>query len=407
LHSSPIKALSFGLLEDVRRIELAPTEESTMRVHIIGGGIMGLSTALVLNQSGHRVTLFEQGPIPNPAGSSVDDHRLIRHPYGSMAGYGRLVNAAFDAWEHTWTALGRRFYHATGTIILAREDTGWAEASLAEMDLLGIENRRLDARALQALAPMLRTNGDTLAAHVESGGVLFADKIVSALATHLLMQGVVIHTNTPVVDIDPVRGTLVTGDGQQSRADIIVVAAGPWVRALRPETRVKASRQVVIHLEGLQAEQRAWASAPMVLDIHAEGGIYVVPPVAGTPLKVGDHSFSLKGYPDDDREPKKSEIDAIFEACRSRFVDLDNYTVTGAKTCFYTVQRDECFVLERQDKMVMMSGFSGHGFKFGALMGRLAAGVTTNRADAGVIRDLAAGRITDITEIERVVQLCY
>lgn len=378
-----------------------------MRIHIIGGGIMGLSTALALNQAGHRVTLFEQGPIPNPAGSSVDDHRLIRHPYGSMTGYGRLINAAFDAWEHTWLALGRSFYHATGTIILASGDTGWAEASLAEMDLLGIENRRLDARALQTLAPMLRTQDDTLAAHVDSGGVLFADKIVSALATHLLMQGVVIHTNTPVVDIDPVRGTLITGDGQQLRADVIVVAAGPWIRALRPETRVKASRQVVIHLEGSQAEQRAWACAPMVLDIHAEGGIYVVPPVAGTALKVGDHSFGLKGYPDDDREPTKPEIDALFEACRPRFVDLDNYTVTGAKTCFYTVQRDERFMLERQDKMMLMSGFSGHGFKFGALMGRLAAAVTTNRADADVVCDLAAGRITDITEIERVVALCY
>lgn len=377
-----------------------------MRINVVGGGIMGLSTALALHGSGHRVTLFEQGPIPNPLGSSVDDHRLIRHPYGPMSGYARLIDPAFAAWERTWAALGRSLYHPTGTLILARDDTSWAEASMADMEALGIESRMLDAEGLQSLAPMLQSDDETLVAHVDSGGVLLADQIVAALGTHLLMSGVAMRTHTPVVDIDPVRGSMVTGDGERLRADAIVVTAGPWVRALCPDTRVKPSRQVVIHLEGPPSLQAAWKQAPMVLDIHGEGGIYVVPPVAGTPLKVGDHSFSRKGYPDDDREPTTAETEALFEACRSRFVDLDQYKITGAKTCFYTVAAEERFVLEQRDKMVLMSGFSGHGFKFGALMGHLAAAVATKKADPGSIQSLAAGEISDRAEIERLTGLC-
>ena len=377
-----------------------------MRINVVGGGIMGLSTAMALHRSGHRVTLFEQGPIPNPLGSSVDDHRLIRHAYGPMSGYARLINPAFAAWDRTWATLGRSFYHPTGTLILAREDTSWAEASVAEMAALGVDFRMLDHKALHSLAPMLQSNGEALVAHVDSGGVLLADQIVAALGTHLLMNGVTIRTHTPVVDIDPVRGTLVTGGGERLRSDAIVVTAGPWVRALCPEVRGKPRRQVVIHLEGPPPLQAAWGRAPMVLDIHGDGGIYVVPPVAGTPLKVGDHSFSRKGYPDDDREPRAAEIEALFEACRCRFVDLDQYKIIGAKTCFYTVAAEERFVLEQRDRLVMMSGFSGHGFKFGALMGHLAAAVATKKADPESIRSLAAGEISDLEEIERLTGQC-
>ena len=377
-----------------------------MRINVVGGGIMGLSTALALVESGHRVTLFEQGPIPNPLGSSVDHHRLIRHPYGQLTGYARLIDPALEAWARTWAALGRSFYHPTGTLILARDDTTWAESSLEEMAVQGIKSERLDPVRLHALAPMLKADDVRVAALVSSGGVLLADQIVAALASHLLMRGVTMRTNTPVVEIDPVRGSVVTGDGERLRADVIVVAAGPWVRDLRPDARVKPSRQVVITLQAPAEHQAAWTHAPMVLDIHGDRGIYVVPPVAGTPLKVGDHSFSRKGHPDTDRVPTEAEVNTLFEACRARFADLDSYTFTGAKTCFYTVSAEERFVLERSDKMVVMSGFSGHGFKFGALMGRLAARLATQSDDHDRIQTLAAGALTDAEEIEQITRPC-
>ena len=377
-----------------------------MKIIVVGGGIMGLSTALDLHTAGHRVTLLEQGPIPNPLGSSVDDHRLIRHPYGPMTGYAKMINPAFAAWEQTWAALGRSLYQPTGTLILARDDTTWAEASLSDMAELGIATQMLDDKKLHEMAPMLQNIKDTFAAYVDSGGVLLADQIVAALGTHLLMNGVAMRTNTPVVDIDPVRGNVFTADGERMSANAIVVTAGPWVRELCPEAKVKPSRQVVIHLEASPTVQTAWTQSPMVLDIHGQGGIYVVPPVAGTPLKVGDHSFSRKGHPDKDREPKEKEINALFEACRTRFENLDQYKVTGAKTCFYTVTQDERFVMEQKDKMVVMTGFSGHGFKFGALMGHLAAAVATKKADPDTIRSLAAGEITDIEEITRLTNDC-
>ena len=57
-----------------------------MKAIVVGGGIMGLATAWALAREGHAVELFEQGPLPNPLASSMDEHRLIRHPYGDQRG---------------------------------------------------------------------------------------------------------------------------------------------------------------------------------------------------------------------------------------------------------------------------------------------------------------------------------
>jgi NADPH-dependent 2,4-dienoyl-CoA reductase/sulfur reductase-like enzyme len=61
------------------------------QILIVGGGIAGLLTAWALARRGVAVTVFEQGPLPNPHSSSFDEHRIIRHAYGAMEGYARLM----------------------------------------------------------------------------------------------------------------------------------------------------------------------------------------------------------------------------------------------------------------------------------------------------------------------------
>jgi len=75
---------------------------------ILGAGIMGLCSAWALNRAGWQVRVLDQAPIPNPRGASVDQHRLIRHAYGAQAGYMRMIDPAFQAWEMIWAARGEQ-----------------------------------------------------------------------------------------------------------------------------------------------------------------------------------------------------------------------------------------------------------------------------------------------------------
>lgn len=72
---------------------------SSLRITILGAGIVGLSLARSLSARRARVAVLEQGGIPKPAGASCYQHRLIRFQYGAPSGYARMVAEAFPGWE--------------------------------------------------------------------------------------------------------------------------------------------------------------------------------------------------------------------------------------------------------------------------------------------------------------------
>ncbi|TCH98869.1 FAD-dependent oxidoreductase [Roseococcus sp. SYP-B2431] len=338
---------------------------------VLGAGIMGLCTAWGLLREGYSVRVVDQAPPPNPRGSSVDHHRLIRHAYGAQAGYMRMVDSAYAAWDELWADLGEVLHVPTGVLAIDEAGGEWLRESRAALRAEGRAVTDLSAPEVTARFPYLAGDGIAGAFWCPEGGVLLAERIVAALARHVVARGAVIET-ARAVRVDAAHASLVLEDGSRRSAEVLVVAAGPWIPRLLPSIgqRVTASRQVLVRLAPPPELAESFAGAPMIIDLS--GGFYMVPPVAGTPLKIGDHSFSLEGDPDDpDRTPDPREAERILALARRRIPALDRFAHLGAATCFYDVEPEERFVVEKISRRAwVMSGFSGHGFKFGALLGR-------------------------------------
>src|SRR6476646_6178568 len=140
-----------------------------MKAIIVGGGVMGLSTAWGLAREGHQVELFEQGALPNPLGSSADEHRLIRHPYGDRTGYARMVDPAFAAWDLLWRDLGLTLYAPTGTLALTGNGADWAERSARSLAAIGRPMTELPIYDLRLRFPQLDARGVEHAFWMETG----------------------------------------------------------------------------------------------------------------------------------------------------------------------------------------------------------------------------------------------
>jgi glycine/D-amino acid oxidase-like deaminating enzyme len=365
-------------------------------VAIVGGGIMGLSAARALLKAGCEVTVLEQASIPNPLGSSVDDHRLIRFPYGDKDGYVRMVSEAYLAWSRLWEELGETLYIETGTLAFDAFGQGWLTRSRESLERCGILHEMLEPRRVAESFPVLNVEGITEWLYLPSGGALLAERIVRALYRRIGELGGQVRPHSRVASVDPAAGAVDLEHGERISADMVVVAAGPWVTRLcrELESRVTPSRQVVAYLTPPAEHESEWARAPMVLAIDPEDGFYAVPPVAGLGLKVGDHRFTLAGDPDLDREPSEAEARAIAGLCRGRFRDFERYRIKLARTCFYDVEPTESFIVEPLDaRGWVMSGFSGHGFKFAPLLGERLKAAMLGEMSAVELASWAAGRL--------------
>src|SRR5262245_1479309 len=326
---------------------------------------MGLGSAWALARAGHSVTVYGQGPVPHPRGASIDQPRLSRHPYGERLGYMRMVSEAYKVWDQLWADLGERLYAPTGTLVLDSTEAGWAQRSAEALAALGLTLEQLSPAAIERRFPLLAAQDVVRGFYVGTGGALLAHRIVDALARHLTGRGVGILPGARVAAIDPARARVVLEDGATVEADALVVAAGAWVTRLVPAfaARVTPSRQVVVYLEPPAALATAWRAAPMILDIAPDAGFYLVPPVLGTGLKVGDHRFTRAGDPDEPREAREAEARAVFELCRTRLRSFERYRLAGSRVCFYTLEPDERLLIEAQGPTWILSACSGHAFK--------------------------------------------
>lgn len=364
-----------------------------MKVAIVGAGIVGLTLARELVHRGVSVEVFDSGPIPNPIASSMDEHRVTRHTYADLRGYGALMPAAFRAYEGIWRDLGRSHYLETGIVYLNRGGVDSYPQTAQELDRMRITHQPLSLEDLRRDMPQLRLTGVSTAFRAGGAGILFAERIMRDLAAWLAAAGVTFHPLSQVEQIDPERGTL-RANGRSHSADQVVVSAGAWIAELLPEfaRRTLASRQMVLYLRAPDVFAEAWARSPVVIDQGPDFGAYILPPRQGARMKIGDHRFTRIGSGSDTRSATEADLAPVLGAARAVLNQFESYASIERKVCYYTVTADERFVVEPVGpRGWVASACSGHGFKLGALTGRILAMALTGELRSAEASALAAG----------------
>lgn len=355
-------------------------------VIVVGAGIYGLSAALELERRGYSVLVVDPGPLPHPLASSTDISKVVRMEYGADAAYLRLAALAREGWLRWNRDFGDTLYHEDGLLVLAAGEMqpgGFEYDSYHELLRHGFTPERLDAKQLRRRFPAWNASqypdGFThaRAGYAESG------RVIEALAEQARRQGVALALGPRVASLvhDEHRVTGVrTRDGVQIAARYVVAAAGVWTPLLVPELQraIRIVGQPIFHLAC--AEPRLY-SPPLfqtfTADITNTGWYgFALHPRTGI-VKIANHGIGKPVHPaDDERVVGQADLARLRRFVARSLPGLADAPVVYTRLCLYCDTLDGHFWIDRAphlEGLVVATGGSGHGFKFGPVLGGLIA----------------------------------
>ncbi len=350
---------------------------------VVGGGVMGLSTGCALAARGVSVTVLERHMVAHGWASSHGLSRAIRHEYGPAAIYTEMVARSLVLWDELARETGRHLYTETGVLQLGQPDDGHTLPGLEVMRTAGLPVERLDAQECERRFPQFRAGEYGAITYNPRGGMLHVDECMRALTERLGARGSTVREGARVVRVEASDdgGRVILEDRETLAADHVIVTAGPWVHDVLPDLHlpVRPSRQQVCYLSGLDPAQFAVGRFPVFLASMQEYGF----PLQGPGwFKIGLHTFGETADPNAGYPPDDGEVERLRAFMRQVIPGAADGDLALVDRCMYDLTPDEDFILDRHPggrAVVIGAGFSGHGFKFGILIGELLAALALDQ----------------------------
>lgn len=343
-----------------------------MRIVMVGGGVIGLLTAMTCVSAGHEVVVVDQADIPFSGATSFDRHRTVRALHPGNPGATAAAVRAHHWWLGLESVLSTTFYEQVGALSILPADQ--LDAARTMLMSAGSVARVLTPAELAAAHPHIRFPVGASAVAESHAGVLLADRVLAVCADWLRWHSrAELHPHRAAVDVDPDRATVRLAGGAELTADAVLLAVGPWSRRLLPPRlagELVLRRQSMVYCDVPDAT--AWSTTPAILGLGADNGAWLVPPVAGTPLKLSAAS-ACRIVPDigDNTTAAhwRNHLTNTFGAILSG-VSADR--VADTRDCYYLARASTggsmCAVLG--ERVVCYAACGGSSFKFAPVIAR-------------------------------------
>jgi sarcosine oxidase len=350
-------------------------------VVVVGGGLLGLASARALARRGREVVVLEQAEIGHENGGSKGSCRVFRLGYEDARWVGLAMHAR-EPWAELEDECGRQLLQPTPHLTFGQGLGTVREA----MQSVHAPCELLPAAEAAARFPQIAIGGPALLE--PESCVISADAALRALAAAVpqIRTGV---TVTGVAD-DGRRVTLRTTAGSVT-ARAAIVCAGPWTGGLLAGGGIEVPAWATLKQVGYVAPA-AEPGPAMPIFICYDAEVPYGLPVPGSALyKIGIHHGGPPADPGrQDHRPDRGLTEQLGRLARRYLPGLGpDPDLVRTERCIYDNTPDEDFIVDRVGNIVVGSGTSGHGFKFGPLLGGWLADLATGRA-----ADPAAGRFS-------------
>jgi glycine/D-amino acid oxidase-like deaminating enzyme len=380
-----------GELADKAKLQARGKMPAKTHVAVVGAGAFGGWTALYLLRRGARVTLVDAWGPGNSRASSGGETRVIRGTYGPNQPYTKMAARATQLWRENEKRWSLKLLHPIGVLwMVTSGDDHFEKGSLPVLREAGIPYQELSTQEMAARWPQINLEAVHWGIYEPEGGFLTARIACQAVLDGFLAEGgeyKQLAVTMRGLDSDS-WDRLTLSDGSKLQADQYVFACGPWLGKLFPETigsHIRATRQEVFFF-GTPAGDDSLTDAKLpVWADHRDKFIYGIPGNQGRGFKIADDTRGPDFDPTSgDRTVSADGLKSVRDYIAFRFPALKDAPLLESRVCQYENSPDNNFIIDRHpkyEKVWLLGGGSGHGFKHGPVLGEIVAGLVLEHKD--------------------------
>jgi len=356
-------------------------------VIVIGGGIMGCSSAFQLAKRGLKVALVEKANIgEGPSGKSS---AIIRQHYSNeltarMALYSLRVFQDFE--ERVGGECG--FTRTGFVVVVEAKDREGLEANMAMQRRVGIQTELVSPEALREIMPGVETADLVAAAYEPESGYADPYLTVNSYAQAARRLGVKVYQNTEVVGIRFKKGRVVGVETTGGKLDAgqVLACTGAW------SARVTAMAGIGVPINSCRVQVAFFrrpegyeAPHPVVADFI--NATYFRSETGGLTLVGLVDPSEANAVVDPDNYSEGVDFDFILDAGERlvrRYPPMERSDSAGGYAALYAVTPDWHPIVDEVpvgSGFFVCAGFSGHGFKLGPAVGVMTADMLTGASE--------------------------
>lgn len=373
---------------------------ASAEVVVIGGGVMGASTAFHLAEAGVTdVLLLEKDSLA--CGSTSKSAGGVRAQFSDAVNIA-LGLRSLPAFEQFSTRPGGEIdLHQVGYLFLHTDEAAWqvAQEAVALQNSMGVPTQLLTAAEAGALSRGVDVSDVIGATFHPRDGYCSPENVVQGYAAGARALGATVRVGVGVTGIESRDGEItgvVTSEGVVATS-AVVCAAGAWSREIGSwvgvDLPVQPLRRQIIVTEPLSEDLLALypMDSPMTIDaastfyLHREGPGLLVG-MSYQDETVGFHDgFTEDWLPD------------LLEAMERRAPALLDVGIAHRWAGYYEVTPDHNAVIgeaSSASRFLYATGFSGHGFLQGPAVGEVMRDLYLHREPVVDVSSMSAERFT-------------
>ncbi|WP_394679609.1 N-methyl-L-tryptophan oxidase [uncultured Exiguobacterium sp.] len=369
-------------------------------VIIVGAGSMGMAAGYYLSRTDQNILLLDAHNPPHDQASHHGETRIIRHAYGEGEAYVPLALAAQRLWYELEQISGRSLFLNTGVLNAGHRSSHAMQTIIRSAAQYDLPLEILTADEMRTRWSGLTMPDEYIGCFEPTSGVLKCEDCIEAYRDLAVANGVDIRTNAKVTTLTAhTHGVDVTVGSDTYSADALIVAAGAWSGPLLEQTGLslplRPVRKTFAWFEAVEEVFNDAVFPAFAFDTPA-GYYYGFPSIAQAGLKIGRHDGGIPVDPNQPRRPfgqETGDLADLRQFTNTFMPSID--TLAHGKPCLYTMTPDEDFIIDLHPDyphIAIAAGFSGHGFKFSSLVGKVLSELIMERSTTEPIGPFAIKR---------------